>query len=94
MINFGSGNIYKVVGVYIHAALIARIGALSAASRPRNFGWSLFDFPDIAVQTDKYGSITLVDLIKDAASGYARFKDTFAVTEDGRAQLVRWEPRP
>lgn len=94
LLNFGSANTNKVLGVYIYQALISRIGALSAADRPRNFGWSLFDFPETAVQTDKYGSITVVDLIKDAATGYSRFKDKFTVTEDGRAQLIRWETRP
>jgi len=50
----------------------------------RCFGWRLFDFPEIAVQTDKYGSMTLINVIRDATLGYSRYIETFKAPEGGR----------
>lgn len=88
VLNFASAVTAVYSGVYIHQPLISSLASQPNATRPRISGWSLFDFPDSAFVSDRYGALTVADLILDGARGYRRFPETFRLIGDGRSEIV------
>jgi 1-phosphatidylinositol phosphodiesterase len=80
LLNFASGTTGGgPFGVDIIHDLLAQIGKQPARGRPATWGWALFDFESIKLQTRPYGGMTCVDLIIDANTGYSRYPEQFTV---------------
>ena len=77
LINFASGTSIKFYGVYIQQPLIRKLGQTPGSTRPKNFGWSLFDYEFSAAQTDVYAFINCVQLIVASNFKYEGFEKAY-----------------
>jgi len=77
LLNFASGTTCVVFGVYIDQFILQWLGASPAATRPARLGWTLHDFVDAAYGTDKYGAMSLIQIVVASNFGYAAYPETF-----------------
>ncbi len=79
VLNFASATWYGVIGVYIMGDLLSFFGAKSAANRPAQFGWTLFDYQFEKYNTDTYGWLDIVQFIIASNRNYSGYENTFNV---------------
>ncbi|RXT48110.1 hypothetical protein B6S44_23865 [Bosea sp. Tri-44] len=86
LINFGSATYFGVGGINIHRGLLRHLGV--TANRPSFFGWSLFDYVDLAYPTSVYPALTCTQMINAATSNYRDFPSGYVVYTDGRNEQL------
>ncbi|WP_300543993.1 hypothetical protein [Maricaulis sp.] len=79
VLNYASATWYGVIGVYIMGDLLSYFGANSAANRPAQFGWTLFDYQFEKYNTDTYGWMDIVQFIISSNHNYSGYENPFNV---------------
>jgi len=74
LLNYASGTL-GLLGVEINRGLLGAMG--DKASRPSRWGWSFFDYEDQTQVTNKYGKLTVIDLVIAANHAYANYPDGY-----------------
>lgn len=66
VLNYASACKFGVIGVYCIRDLISYFGK----NKPESFGWMLFDYENLAYDTNVYGLMNIVSIVVDSNYGY------------------------
>jgi hypothetical protein len=87
LINFASGT-SGLFGVYIQCSLVGKLGETAGSTRPKNLGWSLFDYEFAASQTDVYSFVNCVQLIIASNFQYQGFEQAYKLVEMAQPDMT------